>query len=162
MRTPNRRARRRARATVAALAAAMAVLAAIGPVSAAAPQPVTIVSHMDFNDPGPNTGDFEVTGGGGLMCAAGDVVDTRYVFGGGQSDQKLQILVLKDFICPDGTIEIKIQVHIDFEVGETYTWVILGGTGAYTHLSGAGQGQTIPNADPDSGNTNIYTGFLLG
>jgi hypothetical protein len=154
---------RRTRVLTAITAAGVALMAVIGPVAAAAPQPVTIVSHVTFNPDGPNFGDFEVTsGGGGLICDEGTLVDTRYVFGGGQSNRKLQILVLKDFQCPDGTFTVKIQVHIDFAVGETFTWAILGGTGAYGHLEGAGQGQTIPNADPNSGNTNIYTGFLIG
>jgi hypothetical protein len=140
-------------------------MAVAGPAAAAAPQPVTIVSHMTFNDPGPNTGTFSVTnGGGGLICGYGTVVDTGYVFGGGQSNRKLQILVLKDFICGDGsgTIHVKIQVHIDFAAGETFTWIVQGGTGVYGHLSGSGPGTTIPNADPSSGNTNIYEGFLVG
>ena len=131
-------------------------------VSAAAPQPVIMTSHMTFNPVGFNYGDFTVAGGGGLICASGSVLDTRLVFAGFQSNQKVQILVLKDFTCPEGIIHIKIQVHIDFVTGETFTWVVLGGTGAYEHLSGSGQGTTIPNADPNSGNTNIYTGFLLG
>jgi hypothetical protein len=154
---------RRTRRLAAVLAAGLALVAVTaGSVAAAAPQPVRITSHMTFPGDGPNYGDFSVSGGGGLMCSSGDVVDTRYVFGGGQSNQKLQILVLKDFTCPDGTIEIKIQVHIDFAVGETFTWVVQGGTGAYGHLRGSGQGETIPNADPSTGNTNIYDGFLVG
>src|SRR4051812_47077039 len=95
---------RRARGLVATLLAAAALGTLIGPVAAAATQPVTIVSHMTFNQNAPNTGDFVAQGGGGLICANGDVVDTRYVVGGGQSQRKLQILVLKDFICPDGTL----------------------------------------------------------
>jgi hypothetical protein len=159
-----RRSDHRARGNLAALAATLVLLTMIGPAAAASPQPITIVSHMTFNDPGPNTGDFSVTGAGGLMCASGSVVDTNYVFGGGQSNRRLQIQVLKDFICADGsgTIHVKIQVHIDFAVGETFTWIVRGGTGAYGHLSGSGQGSTVPNADPNSGNTNTYVGFIVG
>lgn len=153
---------RRARALVAVLVAGLALVSAIGPVAAAAPKPVVITSHMTFPGSGPNYGDFSVVGGGGLMCASGEVNDVGYVFGGGQSERKLQILVLKDFVCGDGTIRIKIEVHVVFGVGETFTWVVLGGTGRYEHLEGSGQGETIPNADPSTGNTNIYSGFLIG
>jgi hypothetical protein len=157
------RRRGRARHLAAVLVAGLAVVAVVGPVSAAAPQSVRITSHMTFPGDGPNYGDFSVDGGGGLMCASGRVEDTAYVFGGGQSNRKLQILVLKDFICADGsgTIHVKIQVHVDFAVGETYTWIVQGGTGPYATLYGSGQGTTIPNDDPSTGNTNIYDGFLV-
>ena len=155
---------RRARGFAAMLLAGLAIVAVAGPAAAAAPQAVRITSHMTFPGDGPNYGDFSVAGGGGLMCASGRVEDTRYVFGGSQSDLGVQILVLKDFICGDGTgtIQVKIQVHVDFAVGETFTWVVMGGTGRYERLAGSGQGTTIPNADPSTGNTNIYDGFLVG
>ncbi|HSG85614.1 MAG TPA: hypothetical protein VLA23_04675 [Candidatus Limnocylindrales bacterium] len=155
---------RRTRRLVAVLVAGLALVAVAGPVAAAAPQAVSITSHMTFPGDGPNYGDFSVDGGGGLMCASGRVEDTGYVFGGYQSDRKLQILVLKDFICADGSgiIHVKIQVHVVFGVGETFTWIVEGGTGPYANLHGSGQGTTIPNADPSTGNTNIYDGFLVG
>ncbi len=157
---------RRRRRLAAVLVAGLALVAVAGPTAAAAgaPQPVVITSHMTFAGDGPNYGDFSVDGGGGLMCASGRVEDTGYVFAGFQSDRKLQILVLKDFICDDGsgTIHVKIQVHVDFAVGETFTWVVQGGTGPYARLRGSGQGTTIPNPDPSTGNTNIYGGSLVG
>jgi len=93
---------RAARAAAAAVIAGLALATIVGPVSAASPKPVVIVSTITFNDPGPNTGDFTVDGGGGLMCQHGSVVDTRYVFAGYQSNRRIQILVDKDFICDDG------------------------------------------------------------
>jgi opacity protein-like surface antigen len=160
----HRRRGGRRRASLALAFAAIAVVALAGTTAAAATQPVRIVSHMTFPGDGPNYGDFAVEGGGDLICAGGDVQDTRYVFGGFQSDLKVQILVLKDFVCGDGSgiIHVKIQVHSVMGVGETFTWVVMGGTGPYAHLSGSGGGETIPNADPTTGNTNIYTGFLVG
>lgn len=154
---------RRARRLVSVLVAASAVVALAGPAAAAVPQPVRITSHMTFPGDGPNVGDFSVDGGGGLMCAVGRVEDTDYVFGGFPSGRKGQIQVRKAFICADGsgTINIKIQVHIDLAAGETFTWIVQGGTGPYTHLQGSGQGTTIPNADPSTGNTNIYDGFVV-
>jgi hypothetical protein len=159
---PAPRRSRRARLSLALAFAAIAAMAAAGMASANGAQPVRIVSHMVFPGDAPNYGDFTVEGGGGLLCSSGDVQDTDYLFSGYQSGFKLQILVLKDFICDDGVIHVKIQVHSVMGVGETFTWVILGGTGAYAHLGGAGQGETIPNADPSTGNTNIYTGILVG
>lgn len=159
---PAFRPNRRARLPLALAFAAIAAVAFSGIASARGAQPVRIVSHMVFPGDAPNYGDFTVEGGGGLMCASGDVQDTDYLFSGYQSGFKVQILVLKDFICDDGVIRIKIQVHSVADVGETFTWVVLGGTGAYAHVAGAGQGETIPNADPSTGNTNIYTGILAG
>jgi hypothetical protein len=144
------------------LVAGLALMAVAGPVAAAAPQPVSITSHVTFPGDGPNYGDLSVAGGGGLMCASGRVEDTGYLWAGYQSDRKLQIRVTKDFICPDGIIHVVIQVHVVFGVGETFTWIVQGGTGPYASLRGSGQGSTIPNADPSTGNTDIYEGSLVG
>jgi hypothetical protein len=155
---------RAARAAAAAVIAGLALATIVGPVSAASPKPVVIVSTITFNDPGPNTGDFTVDGGGGLMCQHGSVVDTRYVFAGYQSNRRIQILVDKDFICDDGsgTIFVKIQVHIDNGL-ERFSWIVQGGTGPYSHLHGSGQGSTVPWSDADAnGNINTYSGFLVG
>jgi hypothetical protein len=136
--------------------------------SAAAPlQRVSITSHMTFNSDGPNTGDFTASGpaaNSGLICGAGDVLDTGLVVGGFQSGRGFQVLVRKTFTCDDetGTIFVKIQVHANNDGTETFTWVIQGGTGAYEKLRGSGNGTSVPNADPNSGNTNNYEGFLVG
>ncbi len=62
----------------------------------------------------------------------------------------------------ESSLENVRSLHVDFAVGETFAWSIQGGTGAYRHLTGSGQGSTIPNDDPNCGNTNTYTGFLVG
>jgi len=165
MRTSNRPAR----AIVAVLAVAMALLTVIGPASAASPQQVRIVSHMNFNPDGPNFGDFTATGSAvdsGLVCASGTVLDTGIVFGGFQSGRSVQILVRKTFTCADGsgTFFVKIQVHLDLETStETFSWVVMGGTGDYTNLRGSGGGSTVSDgSDPQTGNFNTYTGLLIG
>jgi hypothetical protein len=158
---------RPARAIVAVVAATLALISVLGPVAAGTPQQVQIVSHMNFNPDGPNFGDFTATGSAvdsGLVCASGTVVDTGIVFGGFQSGRSAQILVRKTFTCADGsgTFFVKIQVHLDFETEtESFTWVVLGGTGDYESLRGSGDGSTVSDgSDPQTGNFNTYTGFL--
>jgi hypothetical protein len=152
---------------VTALAAALAVGTA-APVAAAPPSAVTIVSHMNFNPDGFNFGTFTASGPAvddGLICASGTVDDTRLIFAGGQSNRGAQIPVRKTFTCDDasGQIFVKIQVHLDFATStETFSWVILGGTGDYADLNGSGQGTTVSDgSDPQTGNFNTYTGFLV-
>jgi hypothetical protein len=157
----------RAMSVVAALATVLAVTVA-APVAAAPPSGVTIVSHMNFNPDGFNFGDFVASGPAvdqGLICASGSVDDTRLIFAGGQSNRGAQIPVRKTFTCDDGSGEIfvKIQVHLDFATStETFSWVILGGTGDYAGLNGSGQGSTVSDgSDPQTGNFNTYTGFVV-
>jgi len=149
-------------------AAAVTLVSTIAPVAAAAPQPVTIVVVNTFADP-PPFGSFTASGSAvdsGLMCPSGTTIDTADEFAGGQSNRKLQILVLKEFTCADGsgTFLIKMQVHIDFATGETFTWVVLNGTGHYAHLHGSGPGATesLPSDDDGDHNQNTYSGFLIG
>ena len=91
------------------------------------------------------------------------MLDTGILLAGGQSNRGLQIPVRKTFTCPDGELFIKIQVHLDFATAtETFSWVVLGGTGAYAGVRGSGSGTTVSDgSDPQTGNINTYTGFLL-
>ena len=41
---------------------------------------------------------------------------------------------------------------------ETFSWVIVGGTGRYAHTFGLGYGTTVPI---EGGVTNTYTGYLV-
>ena len=156
------------RVIVAALGAILALATVIAPVVAATPQHVQIVSQMTFNPDGPNFGDFEASGSAvdsGLICVSGTVLDTGIVFGGFQSGRGFQVLVRKTFTCDDGsgTIFVKIQVHASTDGTESFTWIVQGGTGAYEHLRGSGDGSTVPlPGDPQPGNINSYSGFLLG
>ena len=155
------------RVSVIALLAVLAVIPAAVPAVAATPRAVTIVSPMTFNPDGFNFGTFEASGAAvddGLVCASGTVDDTRIIFAGGQSGRGAQIPVRKTFTCPDGgTFFVKIQVHLEFATStETFSWVILGGTGPYASLRGSGSGSTVSDgSDPQTGNINTYTGFLL-
>ena len=149
------------------LASVGAVWAAPGSATAASPQSVTIVSHVTFNPDGPNYGDFVTSGDAtdsGPICTSGTFVDTAIRFAGFQSDRGIvQLQVVKEFTCGDGTgtFIVKLQIQANFDTGiESFTWVVLGGTGDYASLQGAGTGSTVPNAP--IGNINTYEGFLLG
>ena len=153
------------------VAAALVALAAVAPAAAATPVAVEIVSHMDFNQEGGfNTGDFEASGPAvdqGLICESGTVEDTRIILAGFQSPTgRIQIPVRKTFTCDDGSGEIfiKIQVHLDLSSQtETFSWVVLGGTGDYSDLHGSGGGTTVGDgSEPQTGNFNNYVGFLIG
>jgi hypothetical protein len=155
------------RVFVLALAATLAALAFAAPASAAARRSVEIVSPMTFAPPGEfNFGTFEASGAAedaGLICASGDVNDTGIILAGEQSRVgKIQIPVYKTFTCPDGELFIRIQVHLDLETfTETFTWVVLGGTGAYADVRGGGTGFSF-SEDPNVGNVNVYSGYLIG
>ncbi len=159
----------RARSIVAVLGATVALAALIAPVAAAPPQQVTIVSHMNFNPDGFNYGTFEASGSAvdsGVVCDSGLVDDTRLIFAGFQSGRGIQIPVRKTFTCDDGsgTFFVKIQVHLDLATStESFSWVVLGGTGDYVNLHGSGDGSTVSDGShPQTGNFNTYVGFLLG
>jgi hypothetical protein len=166
-----RPATRRTRAILGILAASMALVVVTGPVAAASPQSVTITSHVTFNPDGPNYGGFAITGKAAdshLICASGTFVDTGIHFAGYQSDRGgrsvVQLQVTKTFTCGDGsgTFFVKMQIQADFNTGlETFTWVVQGGTAGYGNLRGSGSGSTVRDLD-GNGNTNTFTGFLVG
>ena len=104
----------------------------------------------------PNAGWFEASGSD-LICASGTVEDTWYVWG-----LPHYLLVDKTFDCGDGLVFFRLSVHDPGDpvpVDETFTWTILGGTGAYVGLHGHGSGTTDAIA---GGALNHYTGFLVG
>jgi hypothetical protein len=52
---------------------------------------------------------------------------------------RAQVLVSQRFECPDGSFDVLLRVTLDFATGDTVgTWSVLGGTGAYASLHGAG------------------------
>jgi hypothetical protein len=149
------------------LVVGIGLVSGLAPAAAGRTEQVTITSHMTFNFPDPNTGDFTTSGpatDSGLICPAGTVLDTSLVFGGFQSGRGFQVLVRKTFTCNDGsgTFFVKLQVHAANDGTESFTWVAQGGTGAYESLRGSGTGFSVPNDDPSTGNTNNYEGFLVG
>ena len=151
----------RARAIVAALAASLALATVIGPVAAAEPTPqgVTIVSDMTV--PGnPNYGSFTASGSP-LICRSGAVIDTRLVVLRGSLDTDFVLTVNKTFTCDDGSGTFFARLLVRMSGGvETFTWVILGGTGRYHDLFGLGSGSTVP-FEGGGGVTNTYTGYLF-
>jgi hypothetical protein len=156
---------RRTHPKVAMLAAILVLMAIAGPTGAASPKSVNIVSHVTFNPDGPNYGDFDASGSAvdsGLICASGTFVDTGIRFAGFQSNRGIvQLQVVKEFTCGDGTgtFVVKLQIQANFDTGiESFTWVVLGGSGEYGSLHGGGSGSTVPNAP--IGNINTYEGLL--
>jgi len=154
---------------ISAVASALAlILGAVSSATAASPTGVTIVSPMAFNQEGGfNHGTFTASGAAvddDLVCASGEVDDTRIIFAGGQSNRGAQIPVRKTFTCENGDqFFVKLQVHLDFaSETETFSWVIMGGTGDLAGLRGSGSGTTVSDgSEPQTGNINTYTGFVL-
>jgi hypothetical protein len=97
----------------------------------------------------------------GLICATGTFVDTGLKFAGFQSRTgHVQIMVLKDFTCGDGsgTFAVTLQINADVNTGiESFAWVASGSSGAIGSLQGAGTGSTVPTA---TGNINTYVGTV--
>ena len=153
------------RPVLAILSALLALGVVAGPVAAAPPKGVTIVSDVTFVDGSPNVGEFDATGAAvdtGTLCASGTFVDTGIRFAGFQGRQgDVQITVFKTFTCDDGsgTFDLKMQIQATPDTGiETFQWVITGGTGEYATLHGSGTGTTVPRT---GGNTNTYVGGVL-
>jgi hypothetical protein len=150
----------RARAIVAALAASLVLVTVIGPAAAAEPkpQPVTIVSDMAVVGLPHNLGTFDTVRG--PICASGTVADTRLVWiVGGPGANPYVLTVNKTFTCVDESATFFARLLVRGNGGyETFSWVILGGTGKYRGLFGLGGGSTVPI---EGGVTNTYTGYLF-
>lgn len=148
----------------AVITAALALASMITPVSAATPKSVNLDVNTYFDETGPH-GDFTATGDAarlGLICPSGRQYDTSDEFAGYQSQRVLQIQNHKVFVCDDGsgTILLKLQIHIVFATGETFTWVVEGGTGAYERLGGQGSAYTVNRTTPDG--DEYHESFLSG
>jgi hypothetical protein len=158
MRTPSHRAR----AIVAALAASLVLVTVIGPVAAAEPKPqgVTIVSDMAVVGSPHNLGFFDSVRG--PICRYGTVADTRLVWIVGGPDANPYVLTVnKTFTCDKGSGTFFARLLVRGNGGyETFSWVILGGTGKYHGLFGLGGGSTVP-FEGGGGVTNTYTGYLF-
>lgn len=163
--TPEAGANRR-RSLLRVVILAMAALLLLGSSAAAAAGPVSIelTSTMDIGGAF-NTGDFTATAGSEMLCAGGQVTDTRYVWGvsqgAGANPTGASLQVDKTFDCGDGLIFFRLQIHGVFAT-ETFSWEILGGTEAYAGIRGRGEGWTDGS---DFGSctcvVNYYSGFLV-
>lgn len=145
------------------LATALMVAMAL-PAGATPPSGVNIgVETSLLGDPSP----FAASGpavDGGLICAAGVVLDDSSAVTG-FSPNGFNVHAIKRFTCDDGSGEffVNLQARIDFKRGITFNWNVLGGTGAYEDLHGAGSGVGIagvPCGDPNSCVLDVYEGRL--
>jgi len=130
------------------------VVALPGSAAASPPQPVTITVDTtiapDAVDP------FVATGG--VVCETGTVSSPVTLFVG-RSPSHAQILVVKHFVCPDGTFDVLLRVTLDFETLDTAgTWSVLDGTGAYVGLHGTGS-LVGDNLGPTT-IRDVYTGSM--
>jgi hypothetical protein len=152
----------RGRTIVAVLAVALSFAGVIGPVAAAEPKPqrVTIVSDMAVVGLPHNLGTFDTVRG--PICTSGTVADTRLVWIVGGPDANPYVLTVnKTFTCNDGSGTFFAMLLVRGDGGaETFTWVILGGTGSYRDVVGLGTGFTVP-FEGGGGATNTYTGYLF-
>jgi hypothetical protein len=156
---------RRPRPLIAVIAAAMALMTVIAPVGAAGsakPVDMTITAYFDRD---PFSGPFVAASD--LICPSGTAEDDpdSFVGGGFPSGQVIQIQLTKVLTCDDGsgTIIVASTFHVDLTSGETSTWHIAGGTGAYGRLRGSGKGVTEIRylANGDEYHVTTLTGRLV-
>ena len=97
---------------------------------------VTFASDTSFG----RVGTF--TASGGTLCAAGTTSDGPVRVTEGRRSAALTFHLERTFICDDGsgTWTVRIQAHVQpCDENDYGSWVVTGGTGAYTALRGAGQ-----------------------
>ncbi len=119
-------------------AAVMAMLAFVGAAVASPPQPVTL-SVLTMIAPGAVD---KFTSTGGVICSSGTATTDVRHFVGFQSGNQAQILLVKHFVCDDGsgTFDLLLRAKLDFATSDTVgTWTVIGGTGEYARLHGAGK-----------------------
>lgn len=119
----------------------MAALGSTGPADAAAVVPFTLSDHVD-NNTGVNT--FTATG---PLCASGTFVDDVMAGGFPHSDQarsgKGYVLIRSTLTCADGSGTFQVLKHLtlyftDSGFTDSGPVEILGGTGAYSGITGHG------------------------
>ena len=152
-----------------AVVALFLVALPVASVGATPPEQVTFEGEAYFAGPDAGTGFFTATGpavDSGTMCPGGPVED---VYGKaapnmGQSPNGVNLQILKEFTCDDGsgTFLIKLQVRITYY--PTFNWVVMDGTGDYEDLKGNGDGfGAFPLFGPDPepiGVWDVYEGRL--
>lgn len=147
------------------LAVVLAVAATVGvaanPAHAAPPAGIHIEVPTLFAS---DTATFTATGDAvddGLVCATGTVTTTANRTTGWRSGRVLNFHVDKTFTCPDGSFDVRLSAHLGAG-GVTFRWVILGGSGAFDGLSGAGSGvgRPLPDGNPD-GVLDICDGWVV-
>ena len=115
--------------------ALLVAVAAVGPVSASSRlQPVTIDIHSTFASP---EGAFTATS---PVCGSGSTSDNVKIFSKGN---RLFFDDLKTFACADGSGTFTLWVLATVngcEPTDRGIWTVIGGTGLYRQLHGAGIG----------------------
>ncbi len=119
------------------------MVAMVLPAGAAPPSEVNIVVETTFGAPSP----FVASGPAvddGLICASGIVIDD-FSSVTGLSRTGFNFHGIKHFTCDDGTGEffVNLNARIHFRKGTTFNWNVIGGTGDYENLHGAGSGDGI-------------------
>jgi hypothetical protein len=150
-------------ATAAALALALALPLATA--QAAPALGVHIAVETSFIDGGPESGGpFTATGpavDAGLICPGGDTHDVFGKTAGYQSEKGLNILLVKEFTCADGSgaFFVKLQVRLDAR-GDRFAWAILEGTEDHDTLHGAGTGYGDYPSDGEYDVLDVYDGMV--
>ena len=125
----------------------MAVMLALAaPAGAAPPSEVEFEVQTSFAALG---GPFIASGpavDAGLVCDEGDVEEVFRRVSGSRSIRNFNIQIVNEFTCDDGTgtFLVKLQVHVVLFSPSSFTWTVVGGTGDYVDLRGAGSGDGIP------------------
>jgi hypothetical protein len=125
--------------TISVAAATVAAFALGVPIASAdAPTPFTITEYFDASVEGDPT--FTATGG---LCPSGTLSDDVRVFASSPVTPNAELLIRTRYTCDDGSGEFYAQKHVFIafaEDGLTNTGPVslMGGTGAYTKLSGHG------------------------
>ena len=138
----------------------LALVLGAAPASASTPLPVTIDSEMDIPS---GTGTFIAYGpavDAGLFCPSGTVYDHGLVAMGYQSNIRVNLRLMKQLVCDDGSGEIylMLNVRIVYSSDETLSnWVLSEGLGAYTGLRG--QGKIVATGEGNFVDDH-YTGLL--
>jgi hypothetical protein len=113
------------------------------PAEATEPQDVLI----EIQTTGSGDGPFTATG---PVCASGTTSTPLRLTAGFQSGSGGNILVAKEFTCDDGSgsFVLLLRVKIAFDpFSDSFTWSVLGGTGAYAGLHGSGTGFGTPQPE---------------
>lgn len=121
-------------------------------------QSVTI-SNTGSGDVDVLSGPFTTTG---PLCPTGTAETTsRTVLSSG--DGYLNLYVTKHLTCDDGsgTFDLGLVVHLTFApFKDNFVWAVIGGTGSYEHLRGAGTG--TGSLQEDGSLIDTYSGLVVG
>ncbi len=137
------------RRSIGTLAIAGALFLAIPIASVQASPGLGVAFDVQTTLGNPSSGPFTATGvavNRGVVCADGWTIDVGVtVTGANNRSGGATYHVLKDFVCNDGSgsFLLKFEVRADDSRSRPYSWMVAGGTGAYSHLAGSGSGYSV-------------------